>query len=92
MVGTNRRDTPKKEYFPVAPTEPITPTASLNKCKPNDAPSSRQLPVQSLVSEPIRRKWVCISWLTENKNGDLLIRFPPGPFKTPVTFLAEAGA
>ena len=30
--------------------------------------------------------------LTENGQGDLLVTFPLGPFKTPVTFLVDTGA
>ena len=30
--------------------------------------------------------------LTESDKGDLLITFPLGPFKTPVTFLVDTGA
>ena len=44
------------------------------------------------MSEPGDGRWVYFRRLTENKQGDLLVTFPLGPFKTPVTFLVDTEA
>lgn len=57
-----------------------------------DRSSDVKLDVPSPISEPEDSQWVCLRRLTENNKGDLLITFPLGPFKTPVTFLVDTGA
>ncbi|XP_064512722.1 uncharacterized protein LOC135415096 [Pseudopipra pipra] len=81
------KGSPSKESNTVIPSaSPETGLTSLTSSE------SRNWTYCSPVNKPKNSQWVYEGKLTENNQGDLVITFPLGPFKSLVTFVVDTGA
>ncbi|XP_051644256.1 uncharacterized protein LOC127471415 [Manacus candei] len=81
------KGSPSKESNTVIPsTSPETGLTSLTSSE------SRNWTYCPQVNKPKNSQWVYERKLTENNQGDLVITFPLGPFKSLVTSMVDTGA